>query len=99
MDLLLLSSAQIKARPKSAHRYNVAEQQQVYREEIARIWKAQLDSLSNPIEPELSENEEEERDTDQVDSPSAVSFTEFRYLRKSCSYVFLFCVVRVRLAS
>lgn len=66
--------AQIKARPKSAHRYNVAEQQQIYREEIARIWKAQLDSLSNPVEPELTDQEEEERDTDQVYSPSTVSY-------------------------
>ncbi|KAG1170192.1 hypothetical protein G6F70_008805 [Rhizopus microsporus] len=66
--------AQIKARPKSAHRYNVAEQQQIYREEIARIWKAQLDSLSNPIEPELTDQEEEERDTDQVYSPSTSEY-------------------------
>ncbi|CEI86217.1 hypothetical protein RMCBS344292_00661 [Rhizopus microsporus] len=66
--------AQIKARPKSAHRYNVAEQQQIYREEIARIWKAQLDSLSNPVEPELTDQEEEERDTDQVYSPSTSEY-------------------------
>ncbi|KAI9357710.1 hypothetical protein BD770DRAFT_419937 [Pilaira anomala] len=68
--------AQIEARPKSAHRYNVAEQQQIYREEIARIWKAQLESLSNKIEPVLSdhEDEDEERDTDQVDSPSASEY-------------------------
>lgn len=68
--------AQIEARPKSAHRYNVAEQQQIYREEIARIWKAQLESLGNKIEPILSDHEDEEgeRDDDQVDSPSAVSF-------------------------
>ncbi|KAG1603315.1 hypothetical protein G6F47_001952 [Rhizopus delemar] len=78
--------AQIKARPKSAHRYNVAEQQQVYREEIARIWKAQLDSLSNPIEPELSENEEEERDTDQVDSPSASEYDWHRSGPSTPSY-------------
>lgn len=26
--------AQIEARPKSAHRYNVAEQQQIYKEEV-----------------------------------------------------------------
>ncbi|KAG0996262.1 hypothetical protein G6F63_003219 [Rhizopus arrhizus] len=65
--------AQIKARPKSAHRYNVAEQQQIYREEIARIWKTQLDSLSNRIEPELSDHEEE-KDTYQVDSPSASDY-------------------------
>ncbi|KAG1452797.1 hypothetical protein G6F56_007728 [Rhizopus delemar] len=54
----------------SAHRYNVAEQQQIYREEIARIWKAQLDSLSITTEPELSDNEDE-RDMEQIDSPSA----------------------------
>lgn len=65
-------TAQIRARPKSAHRYNVAEQQQIYREEIARIWKAQLDSLSITTEPELSDNEDE-RDMEQIDSPSAVS--------------------------
>ncbi|CAO3641478.1 unnamed protein product [Mucor hiemalis] len=68
--------AQIEARPKSAHRYNVAEQQQIYREEIARIWKAQLESLGNKIEPILSDHEDEEgeRDDDQVDSPSASEF-------------------------
>ncbi|KAG0164678.1 hypothetical protein DFQ30_009546 [Apophysomyces sp. BC1015] len=66
--------AQIEARPKSAHRYNVAEQQQIYREEIARIWKAQLESLANPVEPALSDNETEddsEADVDHVDSPMA----------------------------
>ncbi|CAO3608510.1 unnamed protein product [Cunninghamella blakesleeana] len=61
--------AQIEARPKSAHRYNVAEQQQIYREEIARIWKAQLDSLQNPEEPTLSDHEEE-RDVDDLDAQS-----------------------------
>lgn len=71
----LVIIAQIEARPKSAHRYNVAEQQQIYREEIARIWKAQLESLGNKVEPILSDHEEEDedRDVDQVDSPSAVS--------------------------
>ncbi|KAI8646780.1 hypothetical protein BD408DRAFT_409720 [Parasitella parasitica] len=68
--------AQIEARPKSAHRYNVAEQQQIYREEIARIWKAQLDSLGNKVEPALSdhEGEDDEDREDQVDSPSASDF-------------------------
>lgn len=46
-------------RPKSAHRYNVQEQQEVYKEEIARIWKAQWDSLSNPVEPVLTQADEE----------------------------------------
>ncbi|KAI9320110.1 hypothetical protein BX666DRAFT_1919330 [Dichotomocladium elegans] len=49
--------AQIEARPKSAHRYNVAEQQQIYKEEIARIWKAQWEALSTKVEPELSDHE------------------------------------------
>ncbi|RUP38158.1 hypothetical protein BC936DRAFT_138420 [Jimgerdemannia flammicorona] len=49
--------AQIEARPKSAHRYNVAEQQQIYREEIARIWKTQYDSLMNPVEPMLDDED------------------------------------------
>ncbi|KAI8978641.1 hypothetical protein BDB01DRAFT_907483 [Pilobolus umbonatus] len=69
--------AQIKARPKSAHRYNVAEQQQIYKEEIARIWEAQFEALSNKIEPVLSDHEgedEDERDVDQMDSPSTSEF-------------------------
>ncbi|KAL8280182.1 hypothetical protein RQP46_007512 [Phenoliferia psychrophenolica] len=51
--------AQMDSRPKSAHRYNVQEQQEVYKEEIRRIWKAQYDSLSNPVEPVLSQADEE----------------------------------------
>ena len=46
-------------RPKSAHRYNVQEQQEVYKEEIARIWKLQFESLSNPVEPQLTEEDVE----------------------------------------
>ncbi|ORZ03870.1 hypothetical protein BCR43DRAFT_451500 [Syncephalastrum racemosum] len=72
--------AQIEARPKSAHRYNVAEQQQIYREEIARIWKAQFDALSSKTEPELSDHEGEgedgddlSRDVDHADSPSTIA--------------------------
>ncbi|KAI7847879.1 hypothetical protein BDC45DRAFT_451157 [Circinella umbellata] len=69
--------AQIEQRPKSAHRYNVAEQQQIYKEEIDRIWKAQLESLSNPNEPELTEQDMEgenegddlSRDMYHADSP------------------------------
>ncbi|KAJ2801056.1 hypothetical protein H4R21_002936, partial [Coemansia helicoidea] len=38
--------AEIEARPKSAHRYNVAEQQQIYKEEIACIWDKQFRALS-----------------------------------------------------
>ncbi|EIW86914.1 TAF1 transcription initiation factor TFIID subunit TAF1 [Coniophora puteana RWD-64-598 SS2] len=50
--------AEAENRPKSAHRYNVAEQQQIYKSEIERIWKAQFDSLSRTDEPELSEEDE-----------------------------------------
>ncbi|PVZ99827.1 hypothetical protein BB558_004131 [Smittium angustum] len=38
--------AEIEARPKSAHRYNVAEQQEIYREEIMNIWNSQFNELS-----------------------------------------------------
>lgn len=55
----LLSSAEAENRPKSAHRYNVAEQQNVYRSEIERIWKAQYDSLSRKEEPQLTAEDEE----------------------------------------
>ncbi|KAI6153774.1 TAF1 transcription initiation factor TFIID subunit TAF1 [Pisolithus tinctorius] len=50
--------AEAENRPKSAHRYNVAEQQQIYKSEIERIWKAQYDSLSRKDEPELSPDDE-----------------------------------------
>ncbi|KAK7686767.1 hypothetical protein QCA50_010368 [Cerrena zonata] len=53
--------AEAESRPKSAHRYNVAEQQQIYKSEIERIWKAQFDSLSRKDEPELSEDEDEKK--------------------------------------
>jgi transcription initiation factor TFIID subunit 1 len=29
--------AEIEARPKSAHKYNVAEQQQIYKEEVRKL--------------------------------------------------------------
>ncbi|KAE9400552.1 TAF1 transcription initiation factor TFIID subunit TAF1 [Gymnopus androsaceus JB14] len=46
--------AEAENRPKSAHRYNVAEQQQIYKSEIERIWKAQFDSLSRRDAPQLT---------------------------------------------
>jgi transcription initiation factor TFIID subunit 1 len=52
-------AAEAENRPKSAHRYNVAEQQQVYKSEIERIWKAQHDSLSRKDEPPLDVVEDE----------------------------------------
>ena len=50
--------AEAENRPKSAHRYNVAEQQNVYKSEIERIWKAQFDSLSRKDEPQLTDEED-----------------------------------------
>ncbi|TFK99774.1 hypothetical protein BDV98DRAFT_510326 [Pterulicium gracile] len=50
--------AEVEARPKSAHRYNVAEQQQIYKSEIERIWKAQFDSLTKKEEPKLTAEDE-----------------------------------------
>jgi len=55
------SLAEAENRPKSAHRYNVAEQQLIYKSEIERIWKAQFDSLSRKDEPQLSPDEEEKK--------------------------------------
>ena len=51
--------AEAASRPKSAHRYNINEQQQAYREEINRIWNAQFDSLSRKTAPELTDGEED----------------------------------------
>ncbi|KAH9081544.1 TAF1 transcription initiation factor TFIID subunit TAF1 [Lactarius deliciosus] len=51
--------AEAENRPKSAHRYNVAEQQLIYKSEIERIWKAQFASLSRKDEPQLSDDEDE----------------------------------------
>jgi len=56
--LTLSPIAEAESRPKSAHRYNVAEQQQIYKSEIDRIWKAQFDSLSRKEEPILTEEDE-----------------------------------------
>ena len=55
--------AEAENRPKSAHRYNVAEQQQIYKSEIERIWKAQFDSLSRKNEPQLSDDEDKDKDS------------------------------------
>ncbi|KAI9303806.1 hypothetical protein BJ944DRAFT_203763 [Cunninghamella echinulata] len=73
--------AEIRARPKSAHRYNVAEQQQVYKEEIQRIWNAQWEALTKEEEPELSIQEimddNEDKDMDPLNSPMTPD-TEWR---------------------
>ncbi|BGP00755.1 Atypical/TAF1 protein kinase [Rhodotorula toruloides ATCC 204091] len=51
--------ADMANRPKSAHKYNVQEQQEIYKEEIARIWKSQWDSLSQKREPLLTQEDED----------------------------------------
>ena len=53
--------AEAENRPKSAHRYNVAEQQLIYKSEIARIWKAQFASLSRKDEPQLTDDEDDRK--------------------------------------
>ncbi|KAG8711587.1 hypothetical protein FRC09_020515, partial [Ceratobasidium sp. 395] len=50
-------NAEANSRPKNQHRYNVAQQQQVYKSEIERIWRAQYRSLSNKVPPELTAEE------------------------------------------
>ena len=57
--MLSTCAATMENRPKSAHRYNVQEQQDVYKEEITRIWNTQAASLSNPVEPYLTQEDEE----------------------------------------
>ncbi|KAI0714974.1 hypothetical protein C8Q76DRAFT_795782 [Earliella scabrosa] len=61
--------AEAENRPKSAHRYNVAEQQQIYKSEIERIWKAQFQSLSRKDEPELSDDEDEKKTVEEKKKP------------------------------
>ena len=56
---LIFIVAEAENRPKSAHRYNVAEQQLIYKSEIERIWKAQFASLSRKDEPQLTDDEDD----------------------------------------
>ena len=60
---LVFLIAEAENRPKSAHRYNVAEQQVIYKSEIERIWKAQFDSLSRRDEPQLTDDEDKKEIT------------------------------------
>ena len=54
-------SAEADNRPKHAHRYNVQEQQVIYKSEVERVWKTQYASLSRKDEPVLSETEEDSK--------------------------------------
>ncbi|SJX60806.1 related to TAF1-TFIID subunit (TBP-associated factor), 145 kD [Sporisorium reilianum f. sp. reilianum] len=53
-----LAQAEAEAKSKSGHKYSVAEQQAVYRSEIDRIWNAQCRSLSNPVPPKVTAEDE-----------------------------------------
>ncbi|KAI8816414.1 uncharacterized protein EV422DRAFT_581472 [Fimicolochytrium jonesii] len=54
-------------KPKGSHRFSFAEQQQVYREEIKRIWAAQLASL-RATDPPVDEGEETQFDIEALSS-------------------------------
>jgi len=53
--------AEADNRPKHAHRYNVQEQQVIYKSEVERVWKTQFESLSRKDEPSLSDHEEDSK--------------------------------------
>ena len=70
-DLVSLSrpsslSAFVASLPKSQQRQGHAVQEAVFKSEARRIWDAQCSSLSNPIPPQLSEEEEEANARDAV---------------------------------
>jgi hypothetical protein len=72
-DCVCLSVAEANSRPKNQHRYNVAQQQQVYKSEIERIWRAQFKSLSNKVPPELTLEEANAPMFKQPRDPSAAA--------------------------
>ncbi|CAO1632126.1 unnamed protein product [Jaminaea pallidilutea] len=72
-DLETRLAQQAEEEKRSGHKYNVARQQQIYREEIQRIWDTQRKALSSAVPPELTPEEanppptpepEEEEDED-----------------------------------
>lgn len=48
----------MQARPKSSHKYNVAEQQEIYKEEIERIWRLQQSTLRSKKPPILTKEDQ-----------------------------------------
>lgn len=48
----------MQARPKSSHKYNVAEQLEIYKEEIERIWRLQQSTLRNKKPPVLTKEDQ-----------------------------------------
>lgn len=61
-------SAKLNLKTQKALKFTVVQQQQAYREEVDRIWKAQHDSLSNPIPPTVPEEEPSSGDSSNVSS-------------------------------
>jgi hypothetical protein len=51
-------TAELEGKSKWAHKINIAEQNQIYRSEIDRIWKAQHASLSSTREPKVTHEDE-----------------------------------------
>jgi hypothetical protein len=47
----------MQRRPKSSHKYNVAEQQEIYKQEIERIWKSQFKALSSKTVAKYTEED------------------------------------------
>jgi hypothetical protein len=56
--LFIISTAELEGKSKWAHKINIAEQNQIYRSEIERIWKAQYASLSSTREPVVTQDDE-----------------------------------------
>jgi len=52
--------ALMEQRPKSYHKFSIAEQQIVYKSEIDRIWTNQLNALTSTEEPTLSDDDNDE---------------------------------------
>ncbi|KAI8460747.1 hypothetical protein BY996DRAFT_4607068 [Phakopsora pachyrhizi] len=50
--------AEIAARNRNTLRYNSNEQQDIYKQEIERIWQSQRAALSDPIPPQLTQEDE-----------------------------------------
>jgi hypothetical protein len=54
-------------RTKTGHKFSLVDQQKVYRDEILRIWFSQLQSLSNPEEPDLADEDQQMAEADESD--------------------------------
>jgi len=86
--------ALMEQRPKSYHKFSIAEQQIVYKSEIDRIWTNQLNALTSTEEPTLSEDENdeyEERNKNADETRKKVNlFIIFFFLKKKKKNFFFF---------